>query len=147
MSTVVHAIEKTVLEPRAIEMTPDEHESTLARLRRWPGSAWFCVQQHVHAVKIELPCLAREIQHPFHAHEVLALLLNQLIDPAIKAVWVKRLAGLNGAGGNGIIVFMVMLVLQNAWFDRQHMRQRKPGYAKQHIGGYLGVRSSKDGRE
>ena len=58
------------------------------------------VQQHVHAVKIELPRLAVEIQHPFHAHDVLALLLNQLIDPAIKAVRVKRMAGLNRAGGN-----------------------------------------------
>src|SRR5580765_1635208 len=101
MSTVVHAIEKTVLKPLAIEMTPDKHKSALARLCRWPRSPRFRVQQHMHAVKIELPRLAREIQHPFHAHEVLALLLNQLINPAVKAVWIKRVVGLNGAGGNG----------------------------------------------
>jgi hypothetical protein len=77
-------------------------------------------------VKIELPSLAREIQHTFHAHEVLALLLNQLIDPAIKAIRVKRMVGLNGAGGNGVVVFMVMFVSQNAGFNRQHMGQRKP---------------------
>ena len=91
---------KTLLEPHAIELTADEHESALAGLRRWPGSPRLRIQQHMHAVKIELPRLARKIQHPFHTHEVLALLLNQLIDPAIKAVWVKRMAGLNGAGGN-----------------------------------------------
>ena len=64
--------------------------------RLWRVSA----DGHVHAVKIELPRLAREIQHPFHTHEVLALLLNQLIDPAIKAIGVKRMAGLHCAGGN-----------------------------------------------
>jgi hypothetical protein len=89
----------------------------------------------MHTVKIELPRFTREIQHPFHAHEVLALLLNQLIHPAVKAVWIQRMVGLNGAGGNGRVVFMIVLVLQNPWFDREHMGQREPGHAKQCLGG------------
>jgi hypothetical protein len=96
----VHAIEKTALQHSAIEMTADEHETALARLSRLPALSGLCVQQHVHTMKIELPRLAMEIQHAFHAHNVLALLLNQLIDPAIKAVRVKRVAGLNRAGSD-----------------------------------------------
>jgi hypothetical protein len=96
----VHAIEKTALQHNAIEMTADEHETALAHLSRLPALSGLCVQQHVHTMKIELPRLAMEIQHPFHTHDVLPLSLNQLIDPAIEAVWVKRIAGLNRAGSN-----------------------------------------------
>src|SRR5215210_235944 len=86
MCDVIHAVEKAVLESLAIETTADEHESALAFLRRRPGPARLCVKQHMHAVEIKLPRLAREIQHPFHTHEVLSLLLNQLMDPAIKTI-------------------------------------------------------------
>src|SRR4029077_3317779 len=147
MSSVTHAIEKTLLEPHAIELTTNEHKSALAGLRRWPGSPRLRIQQHMHAVKIKLPRLARKIQNPFHPHEVLALLLHELVDPPIKAIRVKRIVGLHGAGGNRIVVFMVMLVLQNTGFDRQHMGQRKPGHTEQGIGRYFGVRGANEARE
>src|SRR4029077_19702986 len=95
MKDLVSAIEKTALQYRAFEMTADEHESALARLTIRPALSWLCLQQHMHAVKIELPRVSLQIHHPFHPHDVVALLLNQLIDPAIKTICIKRMAGLN----------------------------------------------------
>jgi len=95
---VVYAIEKTAWQHRTIKMTADEHESALAPLGRLPTLSGLCFEQHVHTVKIELPRLAVEIQHTFHPHDVLALLLNQPIDSAMEAVRVKRVGGFNCAG-------------------------------------------------
>src|SRR6185295_12095865 len=100
MRYIVHAIEKAALQRSTVEMAADEHEAALARFVRLPGSARLRVQQHVYAVEVELPRLALKVQHPFHAHELLTLLLNELIDPPIEAVRVERIAGFNRAGGN-----------------------------------------------
>ena len=44
-------------------------------------------------------------------------------------------------------MFMVMLVLQNAWFDGEHIDQREPVHAEQAIGRHFRVNSSDKSRD
>lgn len=49
-----------------------------------PSRAGF--EQHVDAMEMELPRLRTEVQHTFHPHQLLAVLLHELIDPPVEPV-------------------------------------------------------------
>src|SRR5258705_631477 len=66
---------------RLIKMAADEHELVEA-LARSPGLPGTAIERHVHAVEHEPPRLAVKIDDPFGPQQVLALRLNERIEPA-----------------------------------------------------------------
>ncbi len=65
------------------------------------------VEHHVHAVEDEAAALILEIEHAFHAEDVLALALHQVVQPFVDLAAIEQ-AGIGDADGRDFVVVMMM---------------------------------------
>src|SRR5258706_13959949 len=90
LSCSSHAVSEAFLEEAARELAADEDHHALALLARLPGLSWRAAHQHVHALEDHAPWLALDVEHPFVAKQVLAVVLHHEREEGLDLLHVQR---------------------------------------------------------